>query len=282
MDILVTGHSGFVGTALSRTLVNAGHNVIGASRSTGIDLCKIDGLMGLPRAKMVVHLAGLVGVEASWKNPADFIGQNCASTVAVAEYARRYNVPVVFLSSYMYGDPQYLPIDERHPVSCNNPYAYSKKLSEDILGSYFRLFGLNVVVLRPMNVYGPGMGNGNIIDLILSQAQRESKVVLRDLSPRRDYLHVDDLCQAVSRIVASPLVGGYFVYNLGTGVSQSVLDIVSKTQVALGRRLEVVETGEARINEIRDCYADISLFSDRFGWTPTISFEEGLRMLLKV
>lgn len=280
MIILLTGHTGFIGAKLSGVLSSSGHTVIGVSKSSGFDLSVLDIARELPFSNIIVHLAGLVGVEESWKYPAKFLKANCDSTIAIAEYARINKVPVVFLSSYMYGTPSYLPVDEDHPVSFNNPYAYSKKLSEDVLYSYYKLFGLNVVVLRPMNIYGHGMGNGNIIDLIVKQANSGDNIVLRDLSPKRDFLHVNDLCSAISCVVDQPALDGFNIYNLGSGVSHSVAEIIDEIGFVLGRNFNVKETGEVRVNEIPDCYADISKFSGLFSWMPKTSFRDGLALSL--
>jgi GDP-4-dehydro-6-deoxy-D-mannose reductase len=276
MKILLTGHTGFVGAALSHNLSSCNHEVIGVSRATGYELHDLKTDDHLPASNVVIHLAGVVGVEQSWKYPDQFLNINYNSTLAIAEYARKHKVPVVFLSSYMYGNPIYLPVDEKHPTSCNNPYAYSKKMSEDALYAYHKLFGIDVVVLRPMNLYGVGMASSNIIDLIAKQALSGDQIVLRDLSPKRDYLHVDDLCSGILKVVNSKSLTGFNIFNLGYGVSYSVLDIVTEIGALLNRKLSVKETGEVRVNEILDCYADISKFSSRFDWVPKLNIKDGL------
>lgn len=280
MNVLLTGHTGFVGAALSFRLSSLGHGVIGVSKSNGYQLHSLNLNSQLPVSDFVVHLAGMVGVEHSWKHPDEFFNVNYNSTLAIAEYARKYKVPVVFLSSYMYGTPIYLPVDEKHPTSCNNPYAYSKKMSEDILYAYHKLFGIDVVVLRPMNLYGIGMGSSNIIDLIAKQALLSDQIVLRDLSPKRDYLHIDDLCSGILKVVNSKSLTGFNIFNLGYGVSYSVLDIVTEIGALLNRKLIVKETGEVRVNEILDCYADISKFSNQFDWVPKLNIKDGLSKTL--
>jgi nucleoside-diphosphate-sugar epimerase len=276
MIILLTGHSGFVGAALNRTLSCLDHKVIGISRSTGYELQNLKINEQLPESNIVIHLAGVVGVEESWKNPEKFLSVNYNSTLAIAEYARKYKVPVIFLSSYMYGTPIYLPIDEKHPASCNNPYAYSKKISEDILYAYHKLYDIDVIVLRPMNLYGKGMMNGNIIDIIAKQANLGDEIVVRDLSPKRDYLHVDDLCIAITQVLNKDSLSGFDIFNLGYGASHSVLDIIKHIGMLLNRKLIIKETGEIRANEILDCYANISKFSSRFNWMPELNIKDGL------
>jgi UDP-glucose 4-epimerase len=176
----------------------------------------------------------------------------------------------------MYGTPIYLPIDEKHPTGCNNPYAYSKKLSEDILYAYHKLYGIDVIILRPMNIYGKGMANGSIIDLIVKQANLSDEIVLRDLSPKRDYLHVDDLCFAIIKTINNNVSSGFNIFNLGYGVSYSVLDVIVEIGKVLNRNFSIKETGEIRINEILDCYADISKFSNHYKWIPKLNIKDGL------
>jgi GDP-4-dehydro-6-deoxy-D-mannose reductase len=280
MTILLTGHTGFVGAALNRGLSSLDYDVIGVSRSTGYELQSLNVSNQLPTSNLVIHLAGMVGVELSWKFPEEFLSVNYNSTLTIAEYARKHKVPVIFLSSYMYGDPKYLPIDEKHPTSFNNPYAYSKKISEEILYAYHKLYGIDVVVLRPMNLYGVGMAGSNIIDIISKQALLSDQITLRDLSPKRDYLHVDDLCAALLKTVGGKSLTGFNIFNLGYGVSYSVLDIVTEIGILLNRKLIVKETGEVRVNEIMDCYADISKFSNYFDWTPNLNIRDGLSRTL--
>ncbi len=280
MKILLTGNTGFIGTNLTKAIADYGFTVSGISRATGFDLNIADVANGLPLSNAVIHLAGIVGVEQSWKCPEKFLRINCDTTTSIAEYARINKVPIIFLSSYMYGSPVYLPIDEGHPVSCNNPYAYSKKLSEDILHAYHKLFGIDVVVLRPMNIYGAGMDNGSIIDLIMKQANSGDDIVLRDLSPKRDYLHVDDLCNAILSIVKKPIPAGFNIFNLGYGFSYSVSEVLAEMELVLRRKFRVNKTGEVRANEIQDCYADSSKFINQFSWRPHLNIKDGLTKTL--
>jgi nucleoside-diphosphate-sugar epimerase len=127
-----------------------------------------------------------------------------------------------------------------------------------------------------MNIYGKGMANANIIDLIIKQANLSDNIVLRDLSPRRDYLHVDDLCAAISNIFEQSFLDGFNIFNLGYGVSYSVADVISEIGRVLGRNFHVKETGEVRSNEIPDCYANIAKFSNQFDWIPSLNFRDGL------
>lgn len=276
MKILLTGQSGFVGTYLINILSGAGYSVIGISKSSGYDLEEPFVFNELPDSDLIIHLAGAVGVERSWENPESYYRINYLTTLSVAEYARKRKVPIIFLSSYMYGYPDYLPVDEKHPVNCNNPYAYSKKMSEDILFSYNKLFGVAVKIVRPMNLYGRGMAEGNIIGLILRQTNIGDTIHLRDLSPRRDYLHIEDLSFAICQIIKKGHIEGLDIYNLGFGKSYSVAEIIEELGMLMGKKFKVIETGEKRINEIADCYADITKFSKEFEWKPVLNLKDGL------
>lgn len=279
MKVLITGHTGFVGKALVDYLKDSSIEIIGIAKENGFDLEKEKSSNDLPDSDIIVHLAGRVGVPASWENSESFYRTNYLTTLSIAEYAKKNKIPIILMSSYMYGDPEYLPIDEKHPVNFNNPYAFSKKIAEDVIVSYHKLFGIQAIILRPMNLYGQGMPTENLMGLILTQAKQSSRIEVRDLSPRRDYLYIEDLCRAISLIINKRIEGLEF-YNLGFGTSYSVAEIIQAISSLMQKSFEIIETTEKRVNEINDCYADISKFSNNFGWTPTVNLQEGLRRLL--
>lgn len=276
---MITGHTGFVGKALVAYLAKTDISIIGVARSNGFDLEDLMISDKLPDADLVVHLASCVGVALSWQNPELFYRTNYLTALTIAEYSRKRNIPIVFMSSYMYGDPKYLPIDEKHPVNCNNPYAFSKKIAEDIIFSYHKLFGINATLIRPMNLYGAGMPTDNLIGLLLSQAKGGNQIEVRDLSPKRDYLYIEDLCRAIYLIITNK-VNGFQIYNLGSGHSHSVKELIHKLSNCMQKKLEIIETSEKRKNEISDCYADISKFANQYNWRPEIDLIEGLKRLI--
>lgn len=280
--VLLCGANGFVGSAISTELTGKGFEVLPVSRSSGIDLTApgaFEKLGKIPNFDFVVFAAGKSGVMESWENPELFYQDNILSILSVLRLLRIRLKPMVYISSYMYGSPRYLPIDEKHPISCNNPYAYSKLQAEEICSSYFRLFRIPMVILRPFNLYGKGMGNENLIGHILAQLTQGPVVHVRDLSPRRDYVHINDFARSVSSILNKE-IASYSVYNIGSGFSRSVQEILAEIELTLGTRLEIHNSNEKRPNEIPDCFADITAIQRDYGWETTISLQNGIKDLL--
>ena len=277
--ILVTGHTGFVGSALTSAMTDRGIRYRGLSRGTGYDLTRVGAMSELEPASWVVHLAGKVEVPLSWENPEAFYRTNLESTLAVAEFARRTGSSVLLLSSYMYGIPDRLPVDETHPVRPSNPYARSKALAEDILIGFARDFGVPVVILRVFNLFGPGQPTSQLISHILSQAIESDTIAVRDMSPKRDYLWVDDLVNVILKAV-DETADGCQIYNVGSGESHSVGEIIDYVTSIVGPR-KITCSDQVRPNEIPDCYSDSRKLSQRYGWQPAVSLKAGIETLIK-
>ena len=278
--LLITGHRGFIGSALVSALGRDGEfEVIGVSRSEGKDLSNPDALNEVERTVKIIHLAGSVGVLRGWTNPYETYRNNLLSALSILEFSHLHKTPLIYMSSYIYGIPQYLPIDENHPVQCNNPYANSKRQGELLCEAYARNFGVPITILRPFNIYGPGETQEDLISSVIRQAKKGGFIEVRDLRPKRDYLYMDDLVEAVMKVVHSEQKG-LEIYNLGSGKSCSVEEVIETVFKLIHQKLPVRSSGEYRSNEIMDCYSDSRKFSQRFGWKPKVSLEEGIQKLL--
>jgi nucleoside-diphosphate-sugar epimerase len=278
MTILVTGHTGFIGRILVEALAEKGCRWIGASRSTGQDLCSARSLDDLPPADWVVHLAARTSIMESWKDPAGYHGNNVSATLTALEYARRHGSRMLYLSSYMYGIPQHLPIDENHPVAARNPYAWSKLACELTCQAYAHDFNVPVVALRPFNVYGPGQPEHQLVPYLVRQAMTGDTISLADLRPRRDWLWLGDLVTAIMAILDGP-AAGFEVFNIGYGASVSVQEVLDQVLDVLGPR-RVVCRNEERPNEILDCVCDWSRLGNRYGWKPEMGLAEGIAAMI--
>lgn len=279
-SVLVTGHTGFVGSALTAALARDGrYEVIGASRSQGCDLRDEHALSGMPEFQLVVHLAGAVGVLQSWAHPLETFRDNLLPTLNVLECARLRGTPVIYMSSYVYGTPQYLPIDEHHPVQCRNPYARSKRQAELLCEAYAADYQVPVAILRPFNIYGPNQTPDSLIPSVIRQARETGRVRVHDLEPKRDYVHVDDVVEAIVRILRAGLSGLEY-YNLGCGTSYSVREVIDLVLGLLGGPCPVSSTGQTRPNEIGDCVSNSQKIAGRYGWRPRVTLAEGIAGLL--
>lgn len=274
--ILVTGASGFIGQhAVARFRVD-GHDVVSATRRDG-DVAEEVTWERFPKCDVVVHLAGRSFVPESWQRPELFVQCNVLGATAALNYCRRHFAKLVYLSSYLYGNPQRLPISEDALLYATNPYALSKILGEQVARFYAENFGVPVTILRPFNVYGPGQSEKFLIPAIVKQLTTANEIRVKDLEPCRDYVHVLDVVDAISRAVSATRKFG--VYNIGSGVSYSVARIVDAVQTVWGTSLPVISDQERRPGEIHDTVADVSAAELALGWRPRLSLLDGLRAI---
>ena len=228
----------------------------------------------------IIHLAASVGVPQSWDTPFETYQNNIIPTLNILEFARVHRTPVIYMSSYLYGTPKYLPIDEAHPIDCRNPYADSKRQAEMLCEAYAGYFGLPVTILRPFNIYGPGQTQDSLIPYIIKQAKEKGSIRVKDLRPKRDYLHIDDQVGALLKVIHSEQ-NGLETYNLGFGKSYSVREVIDIVLKVIDKQLSIHSTEEHRPNEIMDCFSNSRKFSERFAWTPQVTLVEGIKRSLK-
>lgn len=277
--ILVTGATGFVGRALVCRLQEAGHAVIGIG-SRDADLRQRGSLASHAGSGVtcVVHLAGRSFVPDSWADPGGFVDTNVGGTSNVLEFCRQSGARLVYVSAYIYGVPERLPVDEAAIVRPNNPYAQSKHLAEQLCSFYAKQFSVAVTVLRPFNIYGPGQDARFLIPTIVRQAFEEAEIRVRDLAPKRDFVYVDDVAVAIEKTLARD--AGFAIFNVASGTSVSVGDIIDTVQSLLGTRKPVTVEGGPRHNEIADVVGDTSLASAELGWRPAVALSDGIARIL--
>ena len=277
-NVVVTGADGFIGRRLVDVLRMYGHGVISLGREDGDitdsgTLRKLDG----DSVDAVFHLAGRTYVPASWEKPLDFQNVNVGGTINVLEFCKCYSTPLTYVSAYLYGIPSMLPISENDRLIPNNPYALSKLNAENWCSFYAENFGISITVVRPFNIYGIGQKKHFLIPEIIDQVLEGKDIQIKDLSPRRDYLYLDDL---VDGLILTMGRSGYNTYNFGSGYSLSVKEIIDVIQSVAGTSLRVVSEKRPRHNEIPDVYANIGRARDELGWVPKTSFETGIKRIV--
>jgi nucleoside-diphosphate-sugar epimerase len=273
-QVLVTGGSGFIGRRLVDLLREQGADVYAPGRETLDVSC---GIFPDMSAGWVVHLAGRTFVPDSWNEPADFYRVNASGTVNVLEYCRRVQASLIHVSGYCYGIPEALPIAETAPLKPNNPYAFSKTAAEDACRFFANCFQTPVTIVRPFNIYGPGQASHFLIPRLVEQAidPRAETIVVEDDTPKRDYVHLDDVAGAIASLLRDPRPGATF--NVGSGESYSVADLAGMVCRAAGTKKPVVSRGNRRVNDIPDVVADITAIRNAVGWSPAIPLLGGLR-----
>jgi nucleoside-diphosphate-sugar epimerase len=271
-EILVTGATGFLGRHLVVGLQSRGLGIRQHSSADGdiaTSSLPIDGV------SHVFHLAGKSYVPESWRNPHDFYETNVMGTVNVLEHCRRNHAALILISSYVYGEPQRLPIGEDHPVAAANPYAHTKILAEEAARFYEQRFGVPLVIVRPFNIYGPGQRDSFLIPSIVRQVLDPSvkAVSVQDLRPKRDYLYVADAIDLFMNLLRPGVRG---VFNAGSGYSVSVGEIAGLINDATGTYKPLVSAGEPRPGEIMDVVADTSRAAAELDWHPRTSLADGI------
>jgi UDP-glucose 4-epimerase len=301
MKILITGGAGFIGHNLAIRLKNNGFEVSvldSLERSTGFafERLKEENIPvvragventdvvknALKGVDAVVHAAAYTDVAESMENPVLYLDNNALGTALVAEASLKTGVKLlIYLSSAaVYGDPVRLPIDENHPTNPLSPYGLSKLMGEDVVRFFSRL-GLNYIVLRLFNVYGPGQ-NAAYAGVITRFMERVRKglppVVYGDGEQTRDFIHVEDVSQAVELAVSAQCLNQ--VFNIGAGKPVRIRDLAILVMRLHGVYGEPVYA-EKRPGDIKHSYADVSKAMSLLGFKPRIGLDEGLKKLMQ-
>lgn len=271
--VIVTGATGFIGKSLVSRLRLEKFDVLSMSTQTG-DIAEEATWRVLPRADLVIHLAGLSFVPDSWTQSTDYFRINFLGSICALEYCRKNQSKFIYMSSYLYGNPSSLPIAETAPLFATNPYALSKKMTEEACKFYSDNHDVKIVILRPFNVYGTGQDIAFLIPSIIGQAIEGKKIQVKDLEPRRDYVFVDDLVESILRSAQVDL--RFCIMNIGTGKSHSVSELIGVVQAALGSRLEIDSSDQRRPGEVMDTIAKITSAKEILGWQPEWTLERGI------
>jgi UDP-glucose 4-epimerase len=279
IKVIVSGSEGFLGSYICELLEKRGIEVIPLDITNGDDLSMPDVFEKLPQADHFIHLANLVYVPMSYENPYGFYRINYMTTLNALEYCRKNNAHLIYASSYIYGAPQYLPVDENHPVCPFNPYAQTKVICEKLCEGYHRDFKVRVSILRPFNLYGTGQKGKLLIPEIVGQLKEgKTKIQLKAATPRRDYINVVDVAGAFVACIDDK--NEYGVYNVCSGESVSVKEITEIINKHLKNKVEFLFSKSDRPNEVDETRGSCNKLMS-IGWMPTMTFEEGIIDILK-
>ena len=293
--IIITGGSGFIGSHLASKLIDDGNKVrvidivppplgVGAEfvRGSVLDPLRLSKLF--EGAEAIAHLAALVDVSASVKDPYSDFSVNALGTLFVLEAARKAGVKnVVFASSAaVYGNPTRLPISESHPTSPLSPYGNSKLAAEKQVLLCNSLYGIGNTALRLFNVYGSGQSpqspySGVITKFASAIKGRKRPIIYGDGGQTRDFVHVDDVCDAFCFALFSR--GHEMPMNIASGREISVKDLLWK-MCALADVEPHPEYLPAREGEIEKSVADTALARKEIGFSPKIPLSQGLAELV--
>jgi UDP-glucose 4-epimerase len=298
---LVTGGAGFIGSNLTRALLERGGNIrVLDDLSTGrpanlADVASDVELIGadlrdenavrkaVRGVETVFHQAALPSVARSVGDPLASHHVNASGTLSLLLAARDAGARrfVYASSSSVYGDTPVLPKSENLPTSPLSPYAVSKLAGEQYCRVFARLYGLETVCLRYFNVFGPRQDPASeyaavVPKFITAMSRGEAPLVHGDGQQSRDFTYVANVVQANLLAEQAPGVGGE-VFNVACGQRASLLDLIDALNGILGTAIEP-RFGEARAGDVKHSLADISRARRLLGYEPAVHFEAGLAL----
>jgi NAD dependent epimerase/dehydratase len=303
--VLVTGSSGFIGSHLVELLVREGYTVRALTRYTSdnrrgniallppeiagqveiypADLRDAEAVsMAVDGVDAVFHLGAIISIPYSYQHPEETVAVNVLGTLNVLQAMRQHSTQrgVIVSTSEVYGSAQYVPIDEKHPLQPQSPYAATKISAEALSISFHRSYETPVVVVRPFNTYGPRQSARAVIPTIISQALTKSVVSLGAIHTTRDYTYATDTARGLMLAARSDAALGQVV-NLGTGQSVTIGDIAQKIIALIGHPVTISANEGQRLrpraSEVLRLESDNRLAASLISWRPEVLLDEGLQ-----
>jgi UDP-glucose 4-epimerase len=295
MNIAVTGGAGFIGSHIVDHYIAEGHNVIviddmssGVKANLnpkakfykmGIGDKKIAQLLQDEKIEILNHHAAQISVRVSVEDPKLDAQINIIDTLNLYEAARAAKVRrIIFASSggAIYGEQDYFPADEKHSKRPLSPYGVSKLANEKYLGYYKSVHGIENVIFRYTNVYGPRQnphGEAGVVAIFtLKMLKGEQPVINGDGTQTRDYVYVTDLARANVLALEDRARG---IYNVASGTEHSVNTLFQLLQMKIGKQFKR-EHGPAKPGEQKRSVCTASKIKNLLQWKQEFSFEEGL------
>lgn len=297
-DILITGGAGFIGSHIADTVIENNDVTIYDDFSAGTldnvpdeatiiedDIRQEQRLAdAVVDADIVFHQAAQVSVQWSVKNPAKSHTVNLDPLMTILETARGTDKRIVFASSAaIYGNPEYVPINESHPKDPTSPYGLEKLTADQYCHLYHDLYGVEAVALRYFNVYGPRQKGGDyaaVIPIFRDQAVNNEPITIEgDGTQTRDFVHIDDVVQANLRAATDNNAPGK-AFNIGTGSQITIQELAETVKMITDSDSDIVHVAE-REGDIEQSVADISRAREVLGYEPAYDMQSGLEAYLQ-
>jgi UDP-glucose 4-epimerase len=296
MKTMITGGAGFIGSHVADVCLDAGHDVVVVDDlSTGkrrnlntnarlyvANICDTDALekvFAAERPEAICHLAAKANVRESMTEPLLYAQVNVMGSLALLEVSRRWGCRKIVYASTggaVYGEPEYLPVDEKHPINPLDPYGASKHHVEHYLYIYGKHYGLDFTILRFPNVYGPRQdpfGEAGVVAIWAAQMLNGGNPLINGSGEQeRDFVYVADIARA--NLLALTRGSGQTV-NLGSGKGTSINQIFRQLKAITNSQCEEVH-GPSKLGEVFRTYLQADKARVELGWQPQVSLQEGL------
>jgi UDP-glucose 4-epimerase len=298
MKVLVTGGAGFIGSNIVDLLISEGYEVVVIDDlSTGkaeyvnekatfyrMDLVGegLENVLNREKVDFVLHQAAQVQVRKSLLDPNFDAKVNILGSINLLECCRDVE-KFIYASSggAVYGEPEYLPVDERHPIRPLSPYGASKYAVEKYLHAYKEIYGLDYISLRYGNVYGPRQdpyGEAGVVAIFANKMLHGKRpTIFGDGNQTRDFIYVEDVANA--NLLAMEKNTRNEVFNIATGEETSVNKIFEIIQESLKTNLKPVHDPPIK-GEVRRIYLDVKRAEKKLGWKPKVGLREGIERFL--
>lgn len=273
--ILITGATGFIGKNLIKKI--SGYYTPIEKNGEKIDLRNREKVLKIKKVNTVIHLAGKTPYSKKSSNK-EIFENNVLGTLNILEYCVAKKVEkLIFVSTYIYGNPKNYPINEKHVIQPHNTYAKSKYLAEELCRNYSKKFGIKVIILRPFNLFGDLQKKGFLISNIIDSIKNNKSIKITNKNNERDYLLIDDFIDVILKMIKFDCE--FEIFNVGSGKSFSFEQIIQLFELKSGKKIKRINKISKK-NNILKIQADITKVSKKITWYPKYNFEEGIEKVL--
>lgn len=294
-NILITGGAGFIGSHVCDLLIQNGYNVIIVDNlSSGfnsnlnknakfynldINSKNLENVFKENKIDYVFHFAAQASVSFSTNNPTEDATENILGSINVLKCSKKYGIKkfITISTAAVYGLPEYLPVDEKHPVTCLSFYGLSKLTME----KYTQLFGLDYIIFRFANVYGPRQsahGEAGVVAIFADKMKNNEEIIINgDGEQTRDFVYVEDIAKICLAAIQSDVKNE--IINVSTAQAISINRLFSVMSTKYNYKKPPIH-GEERVGDIKHSILDNKKCKKLLGFVPQTTVEDGLNALV--